>query len=441
MRRYEIEDRHGWGYALLVLVTAAMFVRPGELIAQIAGYPIYQILIIACLFIASRTLWNQLFCLRFADRPMTSCLFVLVMAVFMSHLVHGNLWGARDSAWNVTKQVALYVLIVGLINTPNRLRAFVGWITILTTITAALSLFDFIGWIQLNAIDSLQELHRSSSTESGTINRIRGTGIFEDPNDLGLVIVTGLVFCMYFMTQDGLGWPRYVWAIPMIVLGTTLGETQSRGAFISLAAAIPAWFFYQRGTRLAILGSLLFVPVLIFGFAGRMTEIDAVYEGTGQTRLQIWSDAFDVFRSAPLFGIGEGAFADTTGFVAHNSFLQAFAELGVLGGCSFLAVFLTGSIGLTKLTSSEDTPSEVTRLRGFVFAAIVGYSVGIFALSRQFVGPTFIILGLSGATQAISNRDLGPAWKLGIEYTLRVLLASALLLIATYLLIRIFVQR
>ena len=66
-----------------------------------------------------------------------------------------------------------------------------------------------------------------------------------------------------------------------------------------------------------------------------MTSISAD-EGTGQARIQLWSDGLMFFQQSPLFGIGMENYRQFSRHVAHNSFIHCFAELGLLGGTLFL---------------------------------------------------------------------------------------------------------
>src|SRR5690606_3560422 len=67
-----------------------------------------------------------------------------------------------------------------------------------------------------------------------------------------------------------------------------------------------------------------------------------------EPRLSYWYTAISATSDAPLVGHGPGTFVlldkkyrplpTASSSFAHNAFLQHFAELGVLGGVSFLAL-------------------------------------------------------------------------------------------------------
>ena len=205
-----------------------------------------------------------------------------------------------------------------------------------------------------------------------------------------------------------------------MALLATLVLTHSRGALISLTSPSRRRWHTAAGGNPAL--SLLCLPLLALIFSGRMTDFAALNEGTGQDRIQIWSDGLTVFRQYPFFGLGEGLFVDKYGVVTHNSFLHCYAELGILGGTAFLACFLAAALGLWSLRKEYRNPHapdriprelrELAHLRVFVFAALAAYSAGMLTLSRQFVAPTYLILGLAAATTSLHG---SPAhkWRLG----------------------------
>lgn len=444
------DDRHGWGFALLLTVVATLFLRPADIIPALNTWPVYQFLIVCALLVSFRASFGQFAQPRLADQPVTACLLVLLLAVGISHVSHGFIWGARASMYEVSKLLALYVLITGLVNTPRRLTFFIKWLTVAITIIAALALLDRFDYISIVALDSIQDHGSSQGGHETFIERIRGTGIFQDPNDFGLILVTGLILCTSLLLAPRAGFLRYIWLVPAGVLLSALALTHSRGAMLSLLCAVPAALCYSRGGRWG--GWLLLgLPLLSLVFSDRMTDVDSVYEGTGQSRLQIWSQSLAVWRQYPAFGLGEGLLADEIGMVSHNSFLHCYAELGTLGGTAFLASFLAAGLRLWSLrghhsdqgfADSAPQPSiELSRLSGFVFAALVAYAAGTLTISRQFVAPTYLILGLAtaAAAQSVPARDVA-RWRIDNRFLLVTLLSSAGSLLAFYLAVRMFVR-
>lgn len=449
-------DEDGWGFAALLLVVGSLFIRPTDLLPQLRDVPVYQFLIIIAMLLSYRAIGWQLNQHLLALRPATACVLMLVGAVALSHLGNGFFWGARESTWKTIKLVALFLLISGVVNTSQRLEWFARWLVVVITSTSALALADLTGWLDLTALTPIADGNLFADVSQGKLTRIRGSGIFEDPNDLGLAIVIGIALIPYFLFKPNIGWPRMIWILPCIILFWTLILTYSRGAFLALAATVPAWYFFHRGWKAALGGAIVLLPILLTLFAGRMTDFDSVHDGTGQTRIQIWSESLTVFKQSPLLGIGEGMFVEQSGFVCHNSFLQTYTELGFLGGTLFLSVFLTAMVGLLpnrkKQVDSveqdfvEQEPnaapiqSQTARLQGAAFVVLVGYSVGILTLSRQFLAPTFLVLGFAVAAHQCSGITIAKKWRLGNTLAIRSATAGIVFLGFTYLFVRLLIR-
>jgi O-antigen ligase len=131
-----------------------------------------------------------------------------------------------------------------------------------------------------------------------------------------------------------------------------------------------------------------------------MTSI-STNDGTGQTRIQLWSDALGYFRESPLFGIGMENYRQFSSHVAHNSFLHCYVELGLIGGSLFVGAFYLAARGMFELRRRHDDPDaseldpELKRLHPFLMAMLVGYTIGICFLSRTYIVPTYMMLGLA----------------------------------------------
>ncbi len=104
------------------------------------------------------------------------------------------------------------------------------------------------------------------------------------------------------------------------------------------------------GWRMAVLIGAALLPVLFVFFAGRQTDL-STSGGTGQERIQLWSEGLVQFRQSPLFGIGRDRFDQEVGLVAHNSYVHAFAELGFLGGMFFVGAFVLALGSLYRLSA------------------------------------------------------------------------------------------
>src|SRR5262245_57333230 len=63
----------GLPFALFILVNAALFVRPAELIPAAQGLPIYNLIIMACLAVSISRVFNQLNTRNVIASPINAC--------------------------------------------------------------------------------------------------------------------------------------------------------------------------------------------------------------------------------------------------------------------------------------------------------------------------------------------------------------------------------
>ena len=382
------------------------------------------------------------------NRPVTACLLLLLVSIGASHLSHGFFWAARMSMFEFSKSLAFYLLMIALINTPRRLFAFATTLALVISGVALLALMDRYEWISIAALESISDRASLDSANPEMIDRLRGTGIFQDPNDFGLVLVLGCTLSLGLMLRPHSSWWRYGWLLPTAVLLTAFSMTHSRGAMLSMACVLPAVLAYRSGAKTA-LASFAFLPVLGMAFSSRMTDVSAMDAGTGQSRVQIWSDSLMIWRQYPMFGIGEGMLFEELNVVSHNSYLHCFAELGMFGGAAFLSSFLAAGLTLWSLRKrSRDgmaiecvsrSALDLPHLQMYVFACLTAYAFGILTLSRQSITPTYLILGFATASHKVSCRGEG-AWRISNRLVLTAISASVLFLLGSHLLVRLIVN-
>src|SRR5258707_7739294 len=76
----------GLGFLVFLIVNATLFVRPAEIIPELLGLPIYQVLILTCLVFSLPAVVQQLSLNSLYSRPITACVLALLAAIAMSQL-------------------------------------------------------------------------------------------------------------------------------------------------------------------------------------------------------------------------------------------------------------------------------------------------------------------------------------------------------------------
>jgi O-antigen ligase len=409
-------------FFFFILVNATLFIRPSELIPELAEVPIYNILIVLNMAVALPSLINHVQPGRFAREPVTACVLGLIPAVMLSHLNHFDFFTARMDAFEFSKVVAFYFLLLAVLNSTQRLRLFLQIIAIFAAInclTAVLHHYKIIHVPALQIVDEIAQKEMEFDPRTGQLMtdvRLRATGIFNDPNDLSTITVVGILIGLFGCGDSKLGAWRWAWIAPIAIFFIAFALTQSRGGLLALAAALGTFSLVRFGMKKTMLVALLFVPAIAATLGSRQLSMgEGMDKWTGTERLELWRDALDLFKTAPVFGIGSGNFVEEVRKVAHNSYVQCFAELGFVGGTLFLGTMWFAFVGFKRmrrlLRSGQYLPvsSEYRRMFPYMLAILAGYATSIFSISRSYVIPTYLILGVSNAYFLIGMRAGLPA--------------------------------
>jgi len=180
----------------------------------------------------------------------------------------------------------------------------------------------------------------------GQLTRIRGAGFLSDPNDLAqiLLIAIPLAFVAWRRGREVVNF--FVVLVPVVVLLWTTYLTHSRGGLIALAAVA----LMAARKKLGTAPSLVLATVMIFGMlALDFTGGRGISAADGTDRLEAWANGLEMFKSAPLFGIGFNGFTDFHDITAHNSFVLCLAELGLLGSVLWTGLLVTTTTNLNSI--------------------------------------------------------------------------------------------
>jgi putative inorganic carbon (hco3(-)) transporter len=448
-------------YLLFLMVNAILFLRPSEIIPELAGVRIYETVIVCCLVCSLLSVARQFSLSALAARPITVGVLLFWPLCGLSQLMRLDLTLAGDCFWDFFKIVVYYLLLVGVVNTPARLRNFLAALAVFITVLTMVAVLRYYGVITITPppMIKLEEKDRRDKKDDGTsvtvddkyfdnatgeekiVKRLRGTGIFNDPNDLCLALVTGILLCLYGLGEARLGPARVFCVLPLGLFMFALRLTSSRGGLLGLVAGLGVLFTCRYGWRKAVLLGGLALPVMLAVFGGgRMTDISqAASEGTGQARLQLWRDGMVLFKEQPLFGVGMNEYQSHARQVAHNSFLHAFTELGIAGGTVFLGLFYCAFFGLRHVQRAYVLDRDLHRMLPYMLALVGAYGVGILSLSRNYEVPTYTMLGLAAAYLAmVPVYPAGAKLRCSGQLALRVEWLSLIFLLFTDLVVRFF---
>jgi len=243
----------------------------------------------------------------------------------------------------VPKYIFLYLALVELFkNDPKRMNRFFWIIMIVSTVTFINGVFQSIfgfDFFRHNLIDAPTSLRRISSS-------------FVHSNDFGAYIITVLPLT-FLIFSSLISKRKKLTILPVILLGFyCLLRTSSRGAWLGFLVAIIIYFFiYKKKVALLIPVALLVIIMIMPQGYERITSLFRQEQNTVWERTKLWQGAWGMIKEHPILGLGVNTFSKNFPQYkpvdypdlryAHNSYLQMWAEIGLLGLIIFLAIPLT----------------------------------------------------------------------------------------------------
>lgn len=432
-------------YALTVLYLAGVYVRPGEIVPGWDGIPFVAILaamslvaMVAAFLVKPRPIWNL---------PQDWFVLAFLLAIVFSSLASGLLDDALRGLLDLTPAVFCYFLIRSAAISPRRLR-WIGYTLVALTLFQAgngiaqfhtgaglgdVSALDMsaaaagervdaegearaeIDVTQANAeVDASDEASNEASDADADpsrrreheVRRIRGTGIFNDPNDLALAFVVVIPFVAGpLLRRHTATWSRVVAAIVMVPLLLALYYTNSRGGMLGLGAALLPSAYRRFGKIAGPMVATIGIVALIALGPSRMSAMDAS-ETSAQGRVSSWWEGLEMFKSRPLFGIGYDRYTKFNELVAHNSFVHTLAELGLFGAFCFVGMGYWFFVRVR--VENPDGQAAMSSLRAWgddLRQGGLGLTVCAMFLSRQYNVLPFIWLAMGSSYRALVLAD------------------------------------
>jgi O-antigen ligase len=233
------------------------------------------------------------------------------------------------------KIILIYALMISTITSPRRVRQMTWIMIVASGYIAGRGVLDYL---------------RGANLVEG--DRLRGAvgGMFENPNDLALNLVTFLAPTLFIIIEEKRATRRlFALFLALLMLAATV-FTKSRSGFLGLIAMTAVVLYYtsriKPGVIFAVLlAGLIAVPMMPSSFWDRMDSImnaDEDATGSRAARIRLINQGFEVFAENPVTGIGAGQFQNYNApgvvekwRVTHNVWLQVAAELGLFGLMTF----------------------------------------------------------------------------------------------------------
>ena len=303
-------------FTLSLLYMALTIIRPQDYMPALAGVPLLPVTLV--LSFAAWTVSRE----KTFDAPQLLILPAFLAAGMLSMVANGWSGGVLELGKTFGPTVLFFFVLAAGCNTQRRVMLAMAVLVLCATVLALHSLGQArtgIGW---------------TGTTIGEDGRVRYVGIFNDPNDLGLLFVACLPMAVFLSRNSGfLGRLLWLSAAGLLLYGTYL--TNSRGALLGVLVVGGIYIWHKRGLVTAGILGVAGLTVLKL-VSMRMQQLDAD-ESSAYGRVDAWYEGMQMFFSHPLLGVGVGNFTDYNDLTAHNSFVLVLAETGLIGFTLWLA--------------------------------------------------------------------------------------------------------
>src|SRR5262245_48418120 len=327
----ETRERYDWDYLWMLAFTTLLFFRPQDHIQALGALHLSELTAIAGLAaMAARRLRLVMTVAKVNAEVIAVVMLgaVIVLTIPFSIWPGGSLKVFSDI---YVKIILIFALMMSTITSPRRLRQMTWIMIVASGYIAGRGVFDYV---------------RGQNLIEG--DRLRGAvgGMFENPNDLALNLVTFLAPTLFIIIQEQKASRRLFACVLAALMFAAAVFTKSRSGFLGLIAMGAVVMFFTARVKpgilvVVLLGSIVAMPVMPESFWNRMDSIfNAETDPTGSraARLRLIDQGLEVFAENPVTGIGVGQFQNYNGpgvvekwRVTHNVWLQVAAELGVFG--------------------------------------------------------------------------------------------------------------
>ncbi|MEQ1631551.1 MAG: putative O-glycosylation ligase, exosortase A system-associated [Planctomycetota bacterium] len=239
-------------------------------------------------------------------------------------------------------------------------------------------------------------------TGGATILRGPG-GMLEDNNDFALALVMNVPLLWYLGSSEGdRKWVRKASRIAIALTTMTVLLTHSRGAFLALVFTA-IWIAWRSGHLVRAGFGLMVCVMAFFVFAPRsvierMSTIGDTTDSSANARLTSWKVAARMIEANPMFGVGVRNFQSryrdyaqvakvdsSTTYVAHNSYLQIWAESGTVAFAIYIFLLLSVFVTCNRIFRMGKARLDMRWAMDYarmMEATTVGFMVGAVFLNR-----------------------------------------------------------
>ena len=309
---------------------------------------------------------------------------------------------AGNSFIDFLKVVVMFIVMVNVVRSETRLKML--WVLVLLS-TCLLS------------IGAINDYRLGRLALMGV--RIQGLigGLFDNPNDLALHLVTMIPISLALMLSSRNPLSKFVYLISAILITGGVVATFSRGGFLALSFSL-AVFIWKLARRsrllLGIVGAALIALFIVVAPAGYGARLSTTRDDSAIARLDDLKRSLFLAVRHPVLGVGMDNYVlfSNVNRASHNAYTQVASEMG-FAATLFYVLFIIAP--LKRLRHIERESVDTKSRRRFYYLAIglqaslVAYMVASFFASVAYLWYVYYLVAYSVCLrrlyQAAIDRD------------------------------------
>lgn len=380
---------------IIFLYLVSLYVRPQDWVPSLMGMPTNDILIPLGLVIGFMNYSQNPSEFQI---PQIKLLVFYLVVIFLSTFISVDAGTAIEQFIIFLKRVLVFIMVVWLVNTKEKLISVVYMVFLMSIFLAYQAILQALtgeSWGGLTSYPGYTEI------------RVRWYGDWDGPNVYGLlfVISAAMSIDLFARKTNSLGVKLFGMGLFGLFM-YAIYFTNSRGAVLAVICALIFYFkSYFKLWKAVLLGVAVISAIVLVG-PSRMSEVSSSESSAGE-RVWLWEQGLEMLVDNPLLGIGRGQFAEASELklIAHNNYVQNFAELGLLGFFCFTAILwfsFKGNYYVSKQVEGLD--GRIVAANGMLTAALIGYLATTFFVVME-LDLLYFVLGLSAAAYLVARKE------------------------------------
>jgi putative inorganic carbon (HCO3(-)) transporter len=333
----------------------------------------------------------------------------IYFAIIVSHAVHTYWAGITGSFEHFGKILIFYLLVILTVDSVRKIKIL---ISIVVGMALMIAYHCYLQRVTGYGYYDLRVMMQPSGVRDEDGNMVILTrsfffGIFDDPNDTALFLVSAAPLCLALLPRWGI-----IVTLPLaLVLARISMFSESRGALMALGVTIMLFFGQFFSKKWLIMGGAVFIVFITFVVP--VLSARGMIDQSSIERATYWGEANYIFKQHPLFGVGYSLLSSDyleKDKAVHNSFIKAYTELGVFGyffWFTLLCLAFFGNWYISEMKPETKEEKGLVRVARWMVPCLGGYYTAAYFLTRTYHLPLFLLMGISAALYRLAGEKVG----------------------------------